>query len=987
MSQEITKQDDELLLKTLKGFQSELQNSEIGSLNGFSQDALRGLAEAQQRALNLEPLNELQEWSTKQIVVWSEVKRFLELLGRNNDQRLVVALFPPDPGKPMIHLPQVGRVDQGEIERMLANRAADQISLGLVVNRPAPVPDKWGTKPDHFSGKRPSDKERKFQIWNGLKPGVKSRNSPRAWGASNDHIGESVAVWFEGDGGLPIEEQLKFHELIGLPTPTFTVWTGGKSLHSYYVLDVPCTPTKSHFLMDWIATALKRANPDAGADSSLKNPCRVMRCPGGFHGTKGGRAYIYSEHPGQRRYSIDELESALPGECKPSGGTEFKDLAWKNSKAARENWWTRLSPDEKWSEAVLMMEVIPCRQQPSAEGGPAGTREPALKVLGGLGDEFGEDDAVAICVEAQWFNEWWDPAKELAAFNHSYLTIWTVVKAAKEHGYLTPDQRRREDTRKEANKASSAKSPEQGEWGETFDWMLTEERTCEVVVEEALKAEAKETGGEWLSHQETFRRYVPKSGFYERVSHTELKRHITTLLRQIFELKGSSKNPIVVRKQTTEGKAEACARWMASTTAASEMDVVPAVAFTNGTLHLEGNSYELRPHSPDNRLTFAIKGEWTEGAECPPLCREFFRTSYGLEWLHIIRAVIAYSADPRYCCRVLLLLLGNSGTGKGTFERLLEAMFPPESVATLQKTAELDSPEKVAQYVCGTRLLTFPDLQGHQTGLGTLYSLTEAGLLTARPLFSRDTFSFPFTGRVVICATSVPTMENAGSGMARRILPIPTKTHRLSSELLKGLEAENLDRALQAEIGQLVSWALQMPRSEVEAVLRGNDPDGLLRSSRTDVEVNMDATRAFIDQCLAPASNTTIPDRSELFTAYQLFCKARGFKGVCNETSFTNRLKGALPELHRPRTGVPGNAKGAKVPAMFFGFQLIEGLWSSDPHAYYVSMGSHDVERGPSGSNWGTLQKSKLGEGGFAELKGRALEIPTYEELKRAKIV
>ena len=44
-------------------------------------------------------------------------------------------------------------------------------------------------------------------------------------------------------------------------------------------------------------------------------------------------------------------------------------------------------------------------------------------------------------------------------------------------------------------------------------------RTCEVVVEEALKAEAKETGGEWLSHQETFRRYVPNGGFYERVSH------------------------------------------------------------------------------------------------------------------------------------------------------------------------------------------------------------------------------------------------------------------------------------------------------------------------------------------------------------------------------------------------------------------------------------------------------------------------------------
>ena len=211
----------------------------------------------------------------------------------------------------------------------------------------------------------------------------------------------------------------------------------------------PALQAKSH-LMDWIATALKRANPDAGADSSLKNPCRVMRCPGGFHATKGGRAYIYSEHPDQRRYSVEELEGALPGNCKPSGGTEFRDLSWKNSKAARENWWTRLSPDEQWAEAVLMMQIIPCRKQPSSEGGPAGTRAPALNVLGGLGDEFGEADAVAICVEAQWFNEWWDPAKELAAFNHSYLTIWTVIKAAKSTAISHPTN---------GNERRSAKRP------------------------------------------------------------------------------------------------------------------------------------------------------------------------------------------------------------------------------------------------------------------------------------------------------------------------------------------------------------------------------------------------------------------------------------------------------------------------------------------------------------------------------------------------
>ena len=342
-------------------------------------------------------------------------------------------------------------------------------------------------------------------------------------------------------------------------------------------------------------------------------------------------------------------------------------------------------------------------------------------------------------------------------------------------------------------------------------------------------------------------------------------------------------------------------------------------------------------------------------------------------------------ADPRYVCRVLLVLLGLSGTGKGTFERLMESIFPPETVETLQSFAALNSPEKVAQYVCGNRLIAFPDLQGHQKDLGTLYSLTEGGLLSARHLYSRDTFTVQFTGRVVVCAEAVPTMENAGSGMARRLLILPTKPKRLHSDLLEGLVAEKLDSALRAEIGQLISWALQMPRSEVEAVLRGDDPDGLLKQSRSSCEVRMDATRSFIDQCLEPASRTTIPNLAELFACYQLFCRAKGHRGVCNEASFKHRLRGALPHLYRERSGVPGNARASKVPAMFFGLQMVEGLWKSDKYA--GGFGSHETETGPMGSNLGVLFKSKCGEGGLAALKESAPEKPTFEELEEAGII
>ena len=148
----------------------------------------------------------------------------------------------------------------------------------------------------------------------------------------------------------------------------------------------------------------------------------------------------------------------------------------------------------------------------------------------------------------------------------------------------------------------------------------------------------------------------------------------------------------------------------------------------------------------------------------------------------------------------------------------------------------------------------------------------------------------------------------------------------------------------------------------------------------------MDATRAFIDQCLVPAEATVVPNRSELFNAFKLFCKAKGFQGQCNETTFTNRLRSALPHLLRPRMGVPGKAKAAKVPAMLFGFKLIDGLWDSNSYRGFASGESHKTERGPNGADWGALLKEKLSEDGFACLRGHVLEIPTHEQLKAAKV-
>jgi hypothetical protein len=74
----------------------------------------------------------------------------------------------------------------------------------------------------------------------------------------------------------PIEEQIDFWQLLSLPEPTFQVFSGGKSIQSYWVFDQPIPKT------DW--EILQRDFLEfTNSDRSLKNPARVLRLAGAWY--------------------------------------------------------------------------------------------------------------------------------------------------------------------------------------------------------------------------------------------------------------------------------------------------------------------------------------------------------------------------------------------------------------------------------------------------------------------------------------------------------------------------------------------------------------------------------------------------------------------------------------------------------------------------------------------------------------------------------
>jgi hypothetical protein len=130
-------------------------------------------------------------------------------------------------------------------------------------------------------------------------------------GDSDDAITDCPALFIEWDD-RPKAEQLVAWRTYGLPEPTFTVDTGGKSMHLYWVLNEPISPER---FRDLIARLIDHT----GADRLNRNPSRVMRLPGAWHFSwdeaagkvrRNGQTAIVQESG--MRYDADLFDDLLP---------------------------------------------------------------------------------------------------------------------------------------------------------------------------------------------------------------------------------------------------------------------------------------------------------------------------------------------------------------------------------------------------------------------------------------------------------------------------------------------------------------------------------------------------------------------------------------------------------------------------------------------------------------------------------------------------
>ena len=123
-------------------------------------------------------------------------------------------------------------------------------------------------------------------------------------GHTDADIKQCCAIFCEWDD-ISLAEQFEKWSELGFIEPTFTVYSGDKSMQPYWVFDEPIALEQWRELQTLLITVMK-------ADKSNKNPSRVFRLAGGWH-VKPNRAPVKSEMVGESgiRYSYSDLRDRL----------------------------------------------------------------------------------------------------------------------------------------------------------------------------------------------------------------------------------------------------------------------------------------------------------------------------------------------------------------------------------------------------------------------------------------------------------------------------------------------------------------------------------------------------------------------------------------------------------------------------------------------------------------------------------------------------
>ncbi len=236
------------------------------------------------------------------------------------------------------------------------------------------------------------------------------------------------------------------------------------------------------------------------------------------------------------------------------------------------------------------------------------------------------------------------------------------------------------------------------------------------------------------------------------------------------------------------------------------------VPFRNGLLDVATGT--LTPAAPDYALDFVMPYDYDPRATCPTIRRWLLNTVDGdQETVELLRAWLAALLRGIPLQR-FLLVIGRGGTGKGTFQRLVEAVIGASNVA-VSSLRDLEENKFETAKLLGKQLCMINEAGRHGGALNMLKAITGGDSVPIEKKHVQQSGSFVFSGLVLMASNEDLQSSDSTSGLERRRVMIrfnrtASKEERADWERQGGEQA-----VLHTEIPGLVSWCLELSDDEI----------------------------------------------------------------------------------------------------------------------------------------------------------------------------
>ena len=310
----------------------------------------------------------------------------------------------------------------------------------------------------------------------------------------------------------------------------------------------------------------------------------------------------------------------------------------------------------------------------------------------------------------------------------------------------------------------------------------------------------------------------------------------------------------------------------------------------NGTVDLRTGM--LRPHDPDNLITFISPVTYNSVATCPNWERFLLEVFAGdAEMVAFIQRAVGWSLTGVVKERALFFLYGHAGkNGKTTMVEAIMKLVGnygescygygrKVGAETFMKSRNMEDNQRKAATLAGPRFICTSEVdEEHRLNEQLIKDITGGDTIEGRRLY-QEAFTFKPQFKPWMYGNHKPEIRGTDDAIWSRVRLVPFEVS------FKGREDLELGEKLEAELSGILNWAIQ---GCLDWQRHGLNPPEKVQAATREYREEMDVFGPFIRECCVIHREAEVR-ANNLWSAYKAWC-ADNSQREQNQTKFGKYL-------------------------------------------------------------------------------------------------